>query len=166
MIAKPWLVILPVILLLSPLVLTVASKQDKSTKLKLRLSFVLLLSLQLLFSLFNWETMKGTGKSGLELAFAFPGSFLSLFFFITLAQIALVTFRKSQTDLIAVILNFINSILIFTSLIIISKLLGRQIVSLASIAEVFLVLTGNIVGLALINKDKNLLSKYRWNQKK
>lgn len=165
MIAKSWMVILPATLLLSPFVLLIASKQDKSTKFKLRLPFATLLVFQLLLALFNWETMRGPGRSGLELALAFPHSLLILFFFLTLAQIVMVLLRKSQTDLAAVVANFINSFLIFASLIIISKTLGRQIVSFAAIAEVFLVLIGNVVALALINKDKMLLSKYPWNQK-
>jgi len=41
-----------------------------------------------------------------------------------------------------------------------SSFLGFQAVSLASIGTVFLVLIGNVLGLAFINKDKNLLKKY------
>lgn len=41
-----------------------------------------------------------------------------------------------------------------------ANILGFQAVSFASAGAVFLVLTGNIVSLALINKNKNLLKKY------
>lgn len=37
---------------------------------------------------------------------------------------------------------------------------GYQIFSLSAIGAVFLVLFGNIIGLAFINQDKNLLKKY------
>lgn len=157
--------ILAVVLILSPFVLALAQKQDKQFKQKLKYIFLTILSSQLILGLLNWENFTagpnsiGAGRNGYELALAYPNSLLGLFFGISILQISLLLISKSFNTA-TVVLNFINSVLIFASMIRLSSLLGFQAVSFASIGAVFLVLIGNVVALALINKDKNLLKKY------
>ena len=150
--------VLVVTILISPFVLILATKQDKKTKYNLRLSWIILLAFQLFLGFLNWENFK-VGRSGIELSLAYPNSLLGLFFVISTLQILLLLADKFFNTLV-VILNFANTILIFTGMIRLSSILGYQAVSFASIGAVFLVLIGNIIGLAFINKDKNLLKKY------
>ncbi|MDP3973762.1 MAG: hypothetical protein Q8P92_02930 [Candidatus Daviesbacteria bacterium] len=153
-----YVIILAAVLVISPFVLRIASSQKKETKQQLKFIFLFILSAQILLGFLNWEKFS-SGMSGLELSFAYPTSFLGLFFIISTLQILLLLFSKSFNTLV-VILNFINSVLIFFGMIRLSNILGFQAVSLSSIAAVFLVLLGNIIALAYINKDKNLLAKY------
>lgn len=148
-------IILVFVLLLSPFVLKLASKQDKKSKLKAKTIFLSILISQLILGFFNWENFT-SGRSGFELSLAYPNSLLGLFFIISAVQIlALLAYKSFNTQV--VILNFINSILLFAGLIRLSNILGFQAVSFASIGAVFLVLSGNVLGLTWINKDKNLL---------
>lgn len=151
--------ILIAVLILSPFILSFASNQKKAAKLNLKLFFILILASQIILGFLNWENFSSTGRSGFGLSFSYPISFLGLFFIVTLIQIVLLQIGKSFNTLI-VVLNFINSILFFAAMIRLSNILGFQAVSFASIGAVFLVLTGNVTGLAFINKDKNLLAKY------
>lgn len=152
-------IILVFVLLLSPFVLKLASKQDKKSKTKAKTIFLSILSLQLILGFFNWEKFNGFGRSGFELSLAYPDSFLALFFIISALQIlALLAYKSFNT--FVVVLNFVNTILIFISMIKLSLILSFQAVSFASIGAVFLVLLGNVLGLIWINKDKNLLKKY------
>lgn len=93
------------------------------------------------------------------MAIAYPTSLLGLFFGLTLFQIILLLISKAFNRLV-VILNFINSVLFFAAMIRVGNILGIQAVGFASIGAVFLVLSGNIIGLLYINTDKNLLKKY------
>lgn len=148
-------IILVFVLLLSPFVLKLASKQDKKSKIRLKIVFISILIFQLILGFLNWENFTN-GRSGFELSLAYPNSLLGLFFIISAVQIlALLAYKSFNTQV--VILNFINSILLFAGLIRLSAILGFQAVSLASIGAVFLVLIGNVLGLTWINKDKNLL---------
>lgn len=153
-------VILAAVLIISPFVLKIASSQDKKTKQNLRIIYLILLAFQILLGLLNWETLTGQGRSGFELAISYPNSYLWLFFVVTFIQIILLLLKKHSLDTSAVILNFANTIIFFITMISISKILGQQIVSLANIGTIFTVLTGNVVGLVLVNIDKNLLKKY------
>lgn len=153
-----YVIILAVVLLISPFVLKIASSQKKNDKQQLKFILLFLLSAQILLGFLNWENFS-SGRSGFELALSYPNSLLGLFFIISLLQIIFLIINKSLNSL-AVILNFLNSILIFVGMIKLSNLLGFQAVSFASIGAVFLALTGNVIGLAFINKDKNLLKKY------
>lgn len=153
-----YVIILAAVLIISPFVLKLASNQDKKTKQNLKTYFIFLLSAQILLGFLNWENFS-VGRSGLELSLSFPGSLLGLFFIIALLQIIFLVIGKSLNTVV-VVLNFINSFLIFMGMIRLSNLLGFQAVSLPSISTVFLVMIGNVVGLAFINKDKNLLKKY------
>ena len=153
----PYLIILIVVLIVSPLVLKLAQSQKKEVKIKLKLILLILLITQIILGFFNFETFTN-GRSGINLSLIYPGSFLGLFFVISVTQIILLLNKSFNT--LVVVLNFINSVLFFVAMIRLSSLLGFQPVSLASSGTVFLVLTGNIVSLAYINKDKNLLSKY------
>lgn len=150
--------ILAIVLILSPFVLALAVKQDKQFKQNLKYISLTILSSQLILGLLNWENL-ASGRSGYELSLTYPNSLLGLFFIISILQIFLLATNKLYNTAV-VILNFINSVLIFVGLIRLSSLLGFQAVSFASIGAVFLVLIGNVVALVFANKDKKLLNKY------
>lgn len=151
-------IILAAVLILSPLVLRMASGQKKETKQQLKFILLFILSAQILLGFLNWENFN-SGRGGFELALIYPNSLLGLFFIIALLQVIFLTVGKSFNTLV-VILNFINSVLIFVGMVRLSNILGFQAVSLASVGAVFLVLVGNIIALAFINKDKNILKRY------
>lgn len=133
-----YVVILIAVLLISPFILKLASSQDKKTKYNLRIIFLTFLTIQIILGFFGG---------------------LQLFLVISTIQIILLLVSKSFNTAV-VFLNFINSVLIFVEMIRLSNSLGYQVISLPAIGAVFLVLFGNIIGLAFINKDKNLLKKY------
>lgn len=139
-----YLIILVAVLITSPFVLKLASSQKKQTKRKLKFFLLFILSAQILLGFLNWEKFS-IGRNGFELALVYPNSFLGLFFIISITQIFLLMLNKSFNSLM-VVLNFINSVLIFVGMIRLSGLLGFQAVSFASVGAVFLVLLGNIVG--------------------
>lgn len=153
-------VIIIAVLLLSPFILKIATSQNKKTKYNLRIILLVLLGLQLLAGFLNWEVLKGFGRSGFELSLTFPSSYLWLFFAISFIQFLLLVIKKPALDITSVILNFINTAIFFAGMIMLSNLLGRQVVSFASISTIFAVLIGNVAGLMLINKDNNLFKKY------
>lgn len=153
-----YIIILAAVLVISPFILRLASNQNKETKQQLRLIFLFILFVQILLGFLNWEKLT-TGRSGLELSFTYTDSLLGAFFIVSTLQIILLFISKTLNTLV-VVLNFINSVLIFMGMIRLSNILGFQAVSFAAIGAVFLVLTGNVVALAFINKDKNLLKKY------
>jgi len=155
---NPLILVAILTILLSPVILKLASNQNKKAKHNLKTLFILVLSAQILLGFLNWENFTA-GRSGFELSLAYPDSFLGLFFIISLLQITLLLLNKSFNTTVAV-LNFINSVLIFAGMIRLSNSLSFQAVSLSSIGTIFLVLIGNVIGLILINKDKNLLKKY------
>lgn len=154
-----YLFILVGVLVISPFILRLAQAQKGADKSQLKSFIILIFSAQVFLGFFNWEKFVG-GRSGLDLSIVYPNSFLGLFFIISAIQIVAMFISKSFSTLV-VILNFLNTVLIFVAMGRLSSLLGFQAVSLASIGAVFLVLTGNVLGLAFINKDKNLLKKYR-----
>lgn len=151
--------ILAAVLLISPFVLHLAASQNKKTKQNLKILFLGLLSLQILSGFLNWENFAVSGRSGFELAQLYPGSLLGLFFIVSLLQMIFLILNQSLNTAV-VVLNFINSVLIFAGMIRVSNILGYQAVSFTSITTVFLVLIGNVVALAFINKDKNIFKKY------
>ena len=153
-----YVIILAAVLVISPFVLQIAASQKKESKQQLKFIFLGLFCTQIALGLLNWENFT-TGRSGFELSLTYPDSFLGLFFIISFTQILLLLLSRFFNTFV-VVLNFVNSILIFASLIRLSSILGFQAVSFASVGAIFLVLIGNVVGLAFINKDKNLLSKY------
>lgn len=142
-------VILIGVLIISLFVLKLAVSQEKKTKQGLKSFFILILSAQIFLGFFG----------GLELSLAYPNSLLGLFFIISIIQIFLLLTNKSFTTLV-VVLNFLNTFLIFIGMTRLSNILGYQVADLASIGTVFLVLIGNVIGLIFINRDKNLLKKY------
>lgn len=144
-----YLIILAIILIISPFVLKLASNQEKKAKQNSKAFFILILFAQIILGFFG----------NLELSFAHPNSLLGLFFIITIIQILFLLISKSF-DTLVVVLNFLNTFLIFIGMIRLSNILGYQVASLASISTIFLVLIGNVIGLIFINKDKNLLKKY------
>lgn len=153
-----YVIILVAVLIISPFVLKLAINQSKKTKQNLKSFFILVLSAQILLGFLNWENFI-VGRSGFELALTYQTSLLGLFFIIALLQIIFLTISKSFNTIV-VVLNFINSVLIFIGMIRLSNILGFQVVSFTSVGDVFLVLMGNIISLLYINKDKNLLKKY------
>ncbi len=154
----PYFVVLAAVLIVSPLVLKLASNQKKEAKQLLRLIYILILIVQILLGFFNWENFL-TGRSGYELSLSYPDSLLGCFFIISALQIFLLRFSKFCKSMV-VVLNFINTILIFIGLGKLSGILEFQAVSLWSISAVFLVLAGNVMGLVFLNKDGNLFKKY------
>lgn len=154
------IIVLLMVLIVSPVILKIAAKQDKNTKNKLRFVFQVLLLGELASGLLNWENLAGDGRSGFEFAIAYPASYLWVFFVIALVQIILLIFEKPVASAIAAALSFANTIMFFVGIILISGFVGRQVVGFANIAAIFLVLIGNVVGLVLANKDKNLLAKW------
>lgn len=156
--SNPYPLILTATLLLSPFILSLASRQSKETKKKLKLIFISILATQILLGFLNWENFT-SGRSGFGLALTYPDSLLGLFFVIAILQLIFLIMGKSFYTVV-VVLNFINSVLIFMGMIRLSSSLGFQAVSLPSVGAVFLVLAGNITALAFINKDTNLLKKY------
>ncbi len=153
-----YLIIIVIVLITSPFILSLAQSQKKEVKRNLKLALLLILTMQLILGLLNWENFT-SGRSGFELSLFYPDSLLGLYFIVSTIQIVLLTINKSFNTFV-VILNFINSVLIFIAMSRLSSILGFQAVSFASVAAVFLVLLGNIIALAYINKDKNLLKKY------
>lgn len=137
--------ILTAILIISPFIIRLASSQNKKTKDNLKVIFLSFLLLQLILSF--------------KIAFAYPQSFLGLFFVVTIVQIILL-FLNRKFYTLAVILNFINTIIFFVGMIRLGQTTGVQDTSFTSIGTTFIVLIGNVVGLILTNKDKNLLKKY------
>ena len=147
-------IILLVVLIISPIVFKLANKQDNKTKRNLKIGFLLLLVLELISGFFDWETFSGTGRGGFSLALTYPTSFLGLFFVIILAQIPLLFVSNRITNNVVVALNFVNTVVFFLGLILVSRIIGNQVVSLWSIGAIFAVLIGNVVGLVWLNKDK------------
>lgn len=152
--------IIVVTLLLSPLVLFLASSQKKEMKAKLKAVYKAILLAVCLIGFFNWESFDTGGRSGFELAISYPYYFLWLFFMILIIQLLLFINDNREYHIVVVVLNFVNTIILLLSLIGLSKYLGKQVVSLYTITAVFLLLIGNILGLVFINKDKNVLRKY------
>lgn len=139
-------------LICSPFVLKIAMRQDNQTKFRLKAIFLILLVAEILLDFSNWESFDPASRSGIALALAYPQSLLGIFFGLTLVQLLLLA-TESYVH-IAVLLNGINSVLIFVALRNVSQLMDKQIVSLASVAVVFLVLASNVVGLAFLHKNK------------
>ena len=135
----PLVFVVIVTILLSPFILKLASNQGKKAKQSLKLLFISILSAQILLGFLNWKNI------------SYNSLYLGLFFFISILQAVLLLKNKSF-NILVIILNFINSVLIFVGMAEVSKILGFQVVSLPSIGSVFLVLTGNIIGLVFINK--------------
>lgn len=135
---NPLILVTILTLLLSPFVLRLALNQRKETKQNLKSVFILILSIQIVLGFL-------TG--------------IQLFLVVSTIQIILLLTSKSFNTTV-IVLNFINSMVIFMEMINMSKEAGYQIFSLPAIGAVFMVLIGNVFGLVYINKDKNLMKKY------
>lgn len=144
-----YVIILVAVLVISPFVLKLASSQDKKNKQSLKSFFIFIILAQIILGFFG----------GVKLALNYPQSLLGLFFVICIVQMILL-FLNQKFHTLAVILNFINTIIFFIGMIRLGQITGIQIASLASIGTAFAVLIGNVLGLILINRDKNLLKKY------
>lgn len=158
------LLIIPAVILVAPIVLTIASKQQKSSKQKLRIVFQISLTIILALSFLNWETQSPGGRNAFMLATSFQNIFLWLFLTITFLGIILLSFKKYLFDLLATVASVISTFLFFAAAITISNAIGRSIVSPALITSAMIVLINNVLGLALVNRDSNLLAKYPFSQ--
>lgn len=154
----PYLIILIVVLITSPFVLKLAQSQKKEDKRNLKNLFLLILIFQVISGFLNWENFS-VGRSGFELSLTYPNSFLGLFFIISLLQIILLLTLKSFSSLV-IVLNFINTVILFFGMIRLGQITGIQAVSWANVGAAFAVLLGNVIGLAFVNKDNKLLKKY------
>lgn len=158
--------VLPITVLVSPLILSITSKQSPALKQRLRYIYQISLVLILALAFFNWETFETGGRNAFALASDLKNVFLYLFLAITFIQTALLLAKKYSFDKISAAANFINTFVFFAAAITISNNLGRQIVSPAIITVAMMVLVNNVIGLVLVNKDRRLLSKYIGRTKK
>jgi len=129
----PYTLVLVAVLLISPFAIMLAQKQDKKTKSRLKHIFLFLLLAQIILASASWQI-------------------LLLFLAISLLQFFLLLKKPSPA---VVVLNFINTFVLFITMARLSRPIGN-LANLAAIAAAFLVLTGNVVGLLLINKEKRL----------
>lgn len=154
------LLILPIIILVSPIVLTIAANQKKEIKQNIRRIFQISLLFVLSLSFLNWETMRGGDRNAIQLAKDFQNIYLWIFLIINLVQIIVLQKSSRREDLLASILNITNTFFFFAATITISNKLGKSIVSPAVITAAMMVLINNVLGLVLANKDPKLLEKY------
>ena len=154
------LLILPVILLIAPIVLSIASRQDSAAKQMLRYVLQISLATVLALGLLNWETQTEGGRSAYMLALDFQSIYLLAFIGLSLFLIISLQIKSYKFDLIAAVGNILITILFFAAAITISGELGKPIISPAIITAALMVLVNNVLVLALVNRDKNLVSKY------
>jgi len=158
------LLIVPVVILIAPLVLIIASRQNKSAKQKLRTVFQISLGAIIALSFLNWETQNPGGRNAFMFAVSFQNIFLWLFLASTFLQIALLSFKKYQFDLMVTVTGLVSTFLFFAATITISNAISRSIVSPALITTAMIVIVNNVLGLALVNRDSNLLAKYAFSK--
>ena len=158
------LLILPVIVLISPIILSLAARQEKKVKQKLRYIFQISLVIIAGLAFLNWETQSPGGRNAFALASDFKSIFLWLFLGITFGQIIILHLKTYKFDVLATIGNVFATFIFFASAITISNALGQSLVSPAIITVAMTVLINNVIGLVLVNKDPNLLSKFPLSQ--
>ena len=158
------LLILPVIVLISPIILSLAARQEKKVKQKLRYIFQISLVIIAGLAFLNWETQNPGGRNAFALASDFKSIFLWLFLGITFSQIIILHLKTYKFDVLATIGNVFATFIFFASAITISNALGQSLVSPAIITVAMTVLINNVIGLVLVNKDPNLLSKFPLSQ--
>ena len=158
------LLILPLTILISPMVLSLASKQESEIKQKLRYVFQISLLIIIALAFLNWETQGAGGRNAYSLALDFKSVFLWLFIAVTFVQLALLQLKNYKYDLLAAIANIFATFLFFASAISISNTIGQSLVSPAIITVAMTALINNVLGLVLINKDPTLLAKFPWSQ--
>ena len=154
------LLILPVTVLISPIILSLASKQEAETKQKLRYVFQISLAIIIALAFLNWETQNPGGRNAFALSSDFKSVFLWLFIAVTFGQLILLQLKNYKYDLGTAIANIFATFLFFASAISISNAIGQSLVSPAIITTALTVLVNNVLGLSLINKNPNLLSKF------
>ena len=158
------LLILPVIVLISPIILSLAARQEKKVKQKLRYIFQISLVIIAGLAFLNWETQNPGGRNAFALASDFKSIFLWLFLGITFGQIIILHLKTYKFDVLATVGNVFATFLFFAAVITISNAIGQSLVSPAVITTVLTVLANNVIGLVLVNKDPNLLSKFPLSQ--
>ena len=157
------LLVLPVTVLISPIILSLASKQEAETKQKLRYVFQISLAIIIALAFLNWETQNPGGRNAFALSSDFKSVFLWLFIAVTFGQLILLQLKNYKYDLGTAIANIFATFLFFASAISISNA-GQSLVSPAVITTALTVLVNNVIGLVLVNKDPNLLSKFPLSQ--
>lgn len=150
----PLVWVLSVTIFLSPLALSLAANQSPKTKSILRAIFISLLTLEILFGFLGWDTNLPE-NTGFRLALL-SKSLLPTFFSTTSVQILLLLLKREVLDEVSIFLNFTNTIVFFLAMISASNLLGYEVFGLVPVAEAFLVLLGNVIGLTLINQDRQI----------
>src|SRR3989344_869055 len=158
------LLILPVIVLISPIILSLAARQEKKVKQKLRYIFQISLVIIAGLAFLNWETQEPGGRNAFALSSDFQSIFFWLFLGITFGQIIILHLKTYKFDVLATIGNVFATFLFFASAISISNAIGQSLVSAAVITTALTVLVNNVIGLVLVNKDPNLLSKFPLSQ--
>ena len=158
------LLILPVIVLISPIILSLAARQEKKVKQKLRYIFQISLVIIAGLAFLNWETQSPGGRNAFALASDFKSIFLWLFLEITFGQIIILHLKTYKFDVLAMVGNVFATFLFFATAITISNAIGQSLVSPAVITTALTVLANNVIGLVLVNKDPNLLSKFPLSQ--
>jgi len=156
--------ILPFIILISPIILSLAARQEKEVKQKLRHVFQISLVIIAGLAFLNWETQSPGGRNAFALASDFKSIFLWLFLGITFGQIIILHLKTYKFDVLATVGNVFTTFLFFAAAITISNAIGQSLVSPAVITTVLTVLANNVIGFVLVNKDPNLLSKFPLSQ--
>ena len=107
------LLILPVIVLISPIILSLAARQEKKVKQKLRYIFQISLVIIAGLAFLNWETQNPGGRNAFALASDFKSIFLWLFLGITFSQIIILHLKTYKFDVLATIGNVFATFLFF-----------------------------------------------------
>jgi nitrate reductase NapE component len=155
------ILVLPIVLLLTPLFLKLASRQDALTKNALRFMLLAFVILPLVLGFLNWETFtsKESFLTGYQTAKLFPLSLLGVFFLLCAALALILATNKERLFSYVSVGTFTATLIVFYALIYVSRDLAQPFASLASIGTVFSILFANIIGLLLINR-KDLTASY------
>src|SRR3989344_1171093 len=155
------ILVLPIVLLLTPLFLKLASKQDALTKNALRFLLLTFVILPLVLGFLNWETFtsKESFLKGYQTAKLFPLSLLGIFFLLCAALTLILATNKEKLFTYVSVGTFTATLIVFYALIYVSRGLDQPFASFASVSTVFSILIANVVGLLLVNR-KDLTASY------
>ena len=155
------ILVLPIVLLLTPLFLRLASRQDVGTKNTLRFLLLVFMLLPLVLGFLNWETFtsKESFLTGYQTAKLFPLSLLGVFFLLCAALALILATNKEKLFTYVSVGTFTATLIVFYALIYVSRGLDQPFASFASVSTVFSILIANVVGLLLVNR-KDLTASY------
>lgn len=155
------ILVLPIVLLLTPLFLRLASRQDAHTKNVLRFLLLAFILLPLVLGFLNWETFtsKESFLTGYQAAKLFPLSLLGVFFLLCAALALILATNKERLFTYVSVGTFTATLIVFYALIYVSRGLEQPFASFASVSTVFSILVANVVGLLLVNR-KDLTATY------